>query len=321
MADDVLYHYTDATGLLGILKPIELHSMWASELSNVGSLTLRASDVRYLNDRAELRFGAKILSEVLDQHVNDQDLPKEHASVLRTLSAEVAADNLTMNWATHRSRIAVHAACLSQQKDQLSQWRGYGANGGGYAIGISRDLLQNRSARLQSGRPDGKGASLYQVHYGLDNARKFLSDFISSLLRPVDPFNDVPYINGERPTDFARLACMYAIAQVKHQSFDEEQEWRLITDTSGYDFTEFRTGRNGLIPYVDLCINPKQVRLEADSGEYTVLPSELVRRSITSLVVGPGPDQELRVDAARRLMHKNGYNPEVVTESEVPYRA
>jgi hypothetical protein len=57
-----LYHYTDAAGLYGIVKPS--FSSWevdnpALEESLTKAAQLRASDVRYMNDSQELKFGGK----------------------------------------------------------------------------------------------------------------------------------------------------------------------------------------------------------------------------------------------------------------------
>jgi hypothetical protein len=37
----------------------------------------------------------------------------------------------------------LYAACLSSEGDQLSQWRGYAAGTGGYAIGIAKRALDH----------------------------------------------------------------------------------------------------------------------------------------------------------------------------------
>ena len=54
----VLYHYTDAAGLVGILKP-----SWSGDVEKPagGAAQLRASDVRFMNDSRELGHGLDLL--------------------------------------------------------------------------------------------------------------------------------------------------------------------------------------------------------------------------------------------------------------------
>jgi hypothetical protein len=63
----VLYHYTDSFGLVGIVKP-----SWPSpflkperEIGYHRVLRLLLSDVRFMNDTEELKFGARLLRERL----------------------------------------------------------------------------------------------------------------------------------------------------------------------------------------------------------------------------------------------------------------
>ncbi|WP_240498156.1 hypothetical protein [Williamsia sp. 1135] len=70
---------------------------------------------------------------------------------------------------------------------------------------------------------------------------------------------------------------------------------------------QFRSGATGLIPYRDLIVNLR------NDDNYTP-------HTITSLIVGPGPNQDLRVEAAQRLLTVNGHDPTIVTPSKTPYK-
>ncbi|WP_131820957.1 DUF2971 domain-containing protein, partial [Mycobacterium intracellulare] len=230
-------------------------------------------------------------------------------------AAELADDRIEIDWATHRSRLAIHAACFCEDGDLLSQWRGYGANGGGYAIGIPRELLANSTFRFSQGVLMMR-VELHRVWYGQENAKGVAHGTVDHLVEPLP--DGLPPIEGDQITDFARTSVMHAIAQIKDDGFAEENEWRLIAETSGYDFTEFRPSPKGVTPYIDLYINPKT------TGKDPVLqhlPSlDEAQPTISQLFVGPGPDQELRIEAVKRLLLKNGHDPDVVIGSKVPYR-
>src|SRR5438046_354076 len=55
----VLYHYTDAKGLIGILDSNRLH----------------ATHYRFVNDTSEINYGATIFSEVVDSRLNEDTTP------------------------------------------------------------------------------------------------------------------------------------------------------------------------------------------------------------------------------------------------------
>jgi hypothetical protein len=311
-----LFHYTDAAGLIGIVSNSSPPEPWTSEISLRGGLNLRASDVRYLNDSAELHFGAEVMADrLLTMAKESEDLSGDAVKALQSLAAELADDRIEIDWDTHRSRLAIHAACFCEDGDLLSQWRGYGAHGGGYAIGIPREMLANRTFRFSQG-VFMMQVELHRVWYGREQAMGVADATVDHLLDPMP--DSLPPIEGDRVTDFARTSVMHAIAEIKDEGFAEENEWRLIAETSGYDFTEFRPSPKGVIPYIDVYINPKTVSEEAALQH---LPSlDEAQPTISQLVVGPGPDQELRVDAVKRLLLKNGHNPDVVVGSKVPYR-
>jgi hypothetical protein len=135
-----LYHYTNAAGLLGILKPS--FSSWEDDNTNlVPQLTkaaqLRASDVRYMNDSQELKFGARYFAPRLAQAATDESLPDDTRRACEGLAAFFLKADV-FDWA-----LRCFAACFCDNGDLLSQWRGYarGAGGGGYAIGFNREAL------------------------------------------------------------------------------------------------------------------------------------------------------------------------------------
>ena len=102
---ELLYHYTDQKGLIGILQS---RNIWASH-------------IRYLNDSSEGKLFIKRFSELL----------KEAGTEKKTVKI---MENLV-------DQQHVFIASFSELGDSLSQWRAYSGGGGVYSIGFSRDFL------------------------------------------------------------------------------------------------------------------------------------------------------------------------------------
>jgi hypothetical protein len=124
----VLYHYTNSTGLKGIL---ETSSLWAT-------------DADFLNDAQELQFGRLQLCDALiaqAESLHPRDLIGYSADSSRAAILRSAVDYLRRGDVISRSRAEqVYVACFCDHDDLLSQWRGYGSSGG-YAIGFRSESL------------------------------------------------------------------------------------------------------------------------------------------------------------------------------------
>jgi hypothetical protein len=126
--DDLLFHYTNGQGLVGILT----------------SGVLWATDIRFLNDGSELLYGASLLR---DAATGLGGQTKRGIGFFRALE-----------------RCNIHVACFCAERDLLSQWRAYGEFGSGYAIGFRRSWLVEACA--QAPYPDGEyPARLHEVEY------------------------------------------------------------------------------------------------------------------------------------------------------------
>jgi hypothetical protein len=113
----ILYHYTTAEGLRGIVKT---KSIWAS-------------DCRFLNDETEFKHGLSIFDKIFDSY-GSRSLPSELVDIIR-------------GFRNASDEFCILIASFCQDPDVLSQWRGY--NGAaGYALGIDADWL-GQNAEVQ----------------------------------------------------------------------------------------------------------------------------------------------------------------------------
>lgn len=104
------------------------------------------------------------------------------------------------------------ACCMSRKGDLLSQWRAYGADGTGYAIGFKAAELAQLPVRPLC------------VEYNVDNQVKEVEAFIRAI-HEVESEEEVK--QGPHFTDAcARLA--FDLSSFKNPTFAEEDEIRLI---------------------------------------------------------------------------------------------
>jgi hypothetical protein len=136
---DLIWHYTDATGLLGIMNPDQPH--------------IYATDALYLNDTRELLTAMErqiaIMLKTLpggDDLVGEHTVKRLYGGVLRSaIQGGISAPE------------GIYIASFCKHGDLLSQWRGYGT-AAGYAIGFARSDLNAQAA--------SNGDKLVDVNYG-----------------------------------------------------------------------------------------------------------------------------------------------------------
>lgn len=214
-----IWHYTNAEGLLGIVRS---GSMWASSAS-------------VLNDSEELSFGLAFLEDTWRQFSKDFD-------------AETPAIDRWMKAAREEFELSRQAdsyvVSASRDGDSHSQFLMYGS----YALGIDADVVFTKyaiptgstpmlSARFQAGwRP---------VVYEPDEQRMQFARMEKCLFRlaRLEETEEV-----RRTAIDAILSCS---AYLKHQSFGHEKEVRLYgrAQPTGAQ-VEFRSGRYGIVPYL-----------------------------------------------------------------------
>ncbi|WP_172651147.1 DUF2971 domain-containing protein [Rhodococcus opacus] len=282
----LLYHYTSADALLSILQ----------------NQVLWATDTRYLNDTRELRHGSASMINALRRAANQFNPgPKKTVTDAQTAQAvtlRFTAKTLADGELFEKNQLGdAYIACFCEDGDQLGQWRGYGANGGGFAIGFQTDALETLAHELQ---PDGDTRYIapvgkpQQVIYNPKEIKQRCKDVVASILAfgpNADPF-------GTGGFDAYRI-CLPHLAFMKHEAFAHEKEWRVLLINNAKRNLKFRSGPIGVIPYIEM---------------------EFGHRAVKEVVVGPGPHPQLRKQAVDQLLETAGYKDVRVRLSEVPYR-
>lgn len=307
---DVLYHYTDAAGLKGIVDGVgrstfpkvyqsDTHEFY-SKYGYERTLRLMATDVRYMNDTAELRHAGKVYA----------DRMKAAAQGRAGLLTELAAGLERSGYRPDPAQ--VFAACFSTDGDDLSQWRGYAGGTGGFAIGIPREVLENNTLPLfnfadpipaVAGYP--AAVKVVQVSYEPDDIEQAASKFVDRVAGIESGRSTLPLL---------RFDLAQELASFKGRAFRGENEWRAFAhsmppETSAVPlYGEIRTGRYGLTPFTSFAVN-------LGTGYRPAAEATIV-----DLVVGPGQHQSLQEIAAQQLVSSNGHNPSVVRSSGVTFR-
>lgn len=272
---ETLFHYTSHEAALGILN----------------SRTIWATHIGYLNDTQELEHAIGQLERLIGP--TSRQLAGSRASVV----ADTLGAGLTDLRATN-----IGVFSLSENPDLLSQWRAYCPQGTGYALGIDTtgliEAIPQKTAQL--------GACIYDAELQHLLLEQLLSRSVSAFFQELNtPHAKIKTASYQCRTRFARDVARVA-AFVKHQSFEEEREWRMVSrvvsDTS--DLWAFRPGRVTMVPY--LC-------LKASVGEAPL--------RLNAAVVGPSMAPVSALRAAQLFFTHHGLLRQFVTRSTVPFRS
>jgi Protein of unknown function (DUF2971) len=225
----LLYHYTNARGLIGIVDAKEL---WAT-------------DARFLNDATELDHVREVVAAAASSVA-------EH---VHTPHARMLCDRLRLIESTDVFLGSAYIASFSANPDLLSQWRAYGDDGLGYAVGVSsRFQLEVASRDAETKYPP---AVLRKVAYEPKAPGGRLWDSIVECVALVDSLEDV---GATERTDLVYASILTLLRDVypsvKNHGFSEEDEWRVVFwnhAMGGYlEPLRFRPNGQGIAPYVAL---------------------------------------------------------------------
>jgi hypothetical protein len=224
-----IYHYTNSSGLMGIIN----------------SQTLWATDVWYMNDTQEGTYALDTIRKFLD------GCQPESAEMREVCSR---AKKIINDWRDRDTFIA----CLSEHGDQLSQWRSYGGSRG-YSIGF--ELKELRKLFVSYGR----ACSIHRVVYNDTQQQAILSAVYEESQKALHSFLDDKNIPEEfTPISLAQTGLLAnslnASSSFKNPAFSEEAEVRISTVRSTSDGSppadlKFRESTLGITPYVTIPLN------------------------------------------------------------------
>lgn len=273
----LVHHYTDSSGLLGIISTSRL---WASNSV-------------FLNDPTEGTHALRVAQEAMAQRPVRN---AREADLIRSISAGLDKP----------SDIDLYVVSFCRKGDLLSQWRGYGAFGAGYAVGFDLATLA----------PPPQVARLIEVTYDDEILRSAVHYILDIYIEHLDHCG---WQHAEDVVDWSR-ATLNSLAQgFKHPAYSEEREVRLLCSRYGsYERQEkeqrtyevpimYRARGANIVSYLDLPL------AFADQAEGTKLP-------IREVVIGPGASLEQNKRSLEGLLSSHGYANVRIVGSQIPFR-
>ena len=273
---ETLYHYTSLGGVLGI----------------VGSGVLWASDIRYMNDSAELRHTADLVKRDVEQRIA---AGHPHPGLL----------NAFLDWVQHRitNGHILFGASFRSHGNLLSQWRGYSSVGKGASLGFNAEAIKSCAA--------AQHFKLGRCVYEAVEQQRLIAQIIDAVELLAEPQPEGSASDQREQwfqrfqhleTDLLRIAAI-----LKHPSFEDEQEWRLVSPViSDYLGAKvyFREGRSMLVPFMKFSL--------AEQGESMLLDH---------VYLGPTPNISLSMNSLKMCLSKHGIQPtQGIDYCQIPYR-
>lgn len=284
---NVLYHYTSAEGLLGIVESGLLHFTHAF----------------FMNDQSELLYGRDLVVDVLQREIFK--VADRRKRLLMSACLDIFAD---MQQAGAMDSYHCYLACFCEDGNLLSQRRAYGDTRQGYAVGfltdqllVGPDVLQLRRVRYHRGEQEAL------INAAVDRC------FTACLGRMARVHDRKARHEVFGAYVFAiSVAIATLLPQLKHPMFAEEKEWRLIAlflDSQSQPNVKFRRGRSSVVPYSPINLTKDR------EGATNHLP-------IASVTHAPCAEPEIVKRSIRMLLAAHGYGDEVpVVGSDIPLRS
>src|ERR1035438_7607556 len=226
-----LFHYTNATGLLGIVRS---RSLWATHFQS-------------MNDPSEMRYGMNLAHGLINALV-DQG-PKKKVQFLR--GAAKCLGNAFARGATP------YVVSFSDDGRLPKQWKEYGDGGAGFSIAF--DLA--RSSNLF-----GEGTSVLKITYDAAVQGDILSSTIEEFWNVFQEWElrcgqhefalpSAPHeysLESHCQSQLVSLLLTECVAFKNPSPYRGEQEWRLARFSPGGSPLRFRSGPRGIVPYIEL---------------------------------------------------------------------
>lgn len=276
---NILWHYTNFGGLHGILDSKSIYTTQHS----------------CLNDCMEYLHLPKLIVDELDRRIQTADDPKVK-DLYEAAHRELGDTDI--------AGTGHFVACLSEDEDDLGQWRGYGGGTCGYAIGFRADDLMIAITR----RP---GTLLVPMEYRVEVHQRIALEiikFTETLYRNHAADFGIEFgLFGEQLRAEVAAGLDVIVSCVKHHKFGFEHERRITTKLlhGEHERMVFLQKQTLLARHLPLSLLPN----ESDH----LLP-------IAKVMIGPGPAQGVTQVAVGDLLKKYGYDPAITVKSQVPYR-
>lgn len=192
-----------------------------------------ATNVRFMNDVTELDYGIETVREVLNDYTKALAVRNPKLTVEFKRNCKNTILPMLDDVAKKTTQFAV---CLCRNGNLLSQWRGYGASGGGYAVGFVTNQLTQFCAKPRvppASHLPSAAVYLRKIIYDKKVQRTLIKSWLNALEKRI------AFLRATRGSrmidlwnDYSGHTLLFLIYQClvsfKHPGFKEEEEWRFI---------------------------------------------------------------------------------------------
>lgn len=280
-----LYHYTGIGSLMGITQ----------------SKTLWASNAYYLNDGEEILYALKLLQKV----IRDRERAESNSKVFEFLLEFGEWLN-----AFSSTGFNIFIFSFSQEQNILSQWRSYTPHGKGVSLGFSPEIINQIVSENE--------LKIARCRYSPEEHNEIMNALLGKMLETFNQHSqDLDTTNKpswEKYHDFLeqfRGDILQVFSVIKHPSFSEEKEWRLISpyfDKYTVEEIKYREGASMLVPYIELKF-----------GRWHNLKQHTHPVFFESVCLGPSQHKRLSYNALQQFL-SNQKVSHLTINSNVPYR-
>jgi hypothetical protein len=273
--EDIVWHYTDGPGFLGIIESSSIH----------------ATQVASLNDRTETKYATDLFKASIQQLLEEMKDKETARTFLHNVLEYIKEDPTTPTHGTSKFFVV----CFSAEEDDPIQWDRY-ARRNGYAIGFfARGLGREPTSQL------------YKVVYDRARQEKVSKESAEATLAYF-----LEGLQGERLQDPEKWAkeffeawdeWVYKLAPLaKDSRWKAENEFRLVHELKFSEFNQvrFRQRETMLARYLPLT-TPVWVKRRTP-----LLP-------IAKIIIGPGINTAITRVSVALLLEQMGY-PSVPVE-------
>lgn len=268
-----LYHYCSIPTFMSIVKN---KCFWLT-------------DSKYTNDKEEIRALQDSVRLALNELLSEEKISRETAEQI---------------WGTYYyNTLPGYISCFSEKGDLLSQWRSYGCDGKGVAIGVNFNEMNVEHGGPFRFPPIIKKYYAKKIMYVDDNIITNIKDGLKNI------------VDGKSLKDgktFENMLLLFNLSYFsKNHGFKEECEWRisylpmLMFDKNG----EAIDGETSVLKDIKFyCKDDRMV-------SYFEFP--ISNGSINEIVLGP--KNNIDRDTLNMFLVSNGFKNVKISRSQIPY--
>jgi len=294
---ELLHHYTDQNGLLGILNS---DCLWATHY-------------RFLNDLSERQEALCVFLDAIARRTSNANAEGPSRRTAEAYQTQVREGVLYESQAIDAYFVSFSRGEQDPQLppneqalgDRLSQWRGYAQDRQGFSLEFDKKILKNRICPTIA-TPRVSACFLNCVYVdefkqaGIDTVLGYGEEEIRKWKQSASE-QDINQLS-----QWKQLFHQF-LSGFKHIGFEEERECRLVLQMLAknpeLEIVKFRDGRFGRTPYVEVPIGLRE-------------QNSPLRR----IVVGPSQNKEQTVQSLKIELAKMGIHGVEVVPSQIPYR-